>query len=111
MAPPDPTSRPYRWVLTTTRSAVSARRRALSAKHGSPSGQRVAPGHSSLVTLTEAQARSLGFQSSSARSPVDVVAAHVDSRSTSLRDTGARSSSSSWPAPGSRASRTRWRQR
>ncbi len=86
MAPPDPTSRPYRWVLTTTRSAASARRRALSAKHGSPSGQRVAPGHSSLVTLTEAQARSLGFQSSSARSPVDVVAAHVDSRSTSLRD-------------------------
>ena len=38
--PPEPTSMPYRWVLTTMTSAASARRRAASAKHGSPRGQR-----------------------------------------------------------------------
>ena len=111
MAPPDPTSMPYRWVLTTTTSAAAARRRAVSAKQGSPSGQRWAPGHSSLDTLTAAHARSLGLHSSSARSPVVVVAAQVARRSTSCRFDGSRSSSSSWPDPGSRTSRTRWRHR
>ena len=52
ITPPLPTCSPYRWVLTTTTSAAPARRRACSAKHGSPSGQRSAPGHSSLPTLT-----------------------------------------------------------
>ena len=42
--------------MTTTTSAASAARRATSAKHGSPSGQRAAPGHSSLVTLTACHA-------------------------------------------------------
>ena len=102
---------PYRWVLTTMTSAASARRRAASAKHGSPRGHRDAPGHSSLDTLTEAHARSLGFQSSSARSPVAVVAAHAASRSTSFWEEGSRSSSSSWLPAGSRTSLTRWRQR
>ena len=46
-------------------SAAAARRRACSAKHGSPSGQRSAPGHSSLPTLTDRHA-------ASARRPVEL---------------------------------------
>ena len=72
--PPLATSSPYRWVLTTTTSATAARRRACSAKHGSPSGQRSAPGHSSLPTLTDRHVASVGAHSSSAASPVVGVA-------------------------------------
>ena len=66
------------------------------------------PGHSSLVTLTAAQARSLGFQSSSARSPVAVVAAHAASRSTSVARPAPGRPARAGP-PGSRTSRTRCR--
>ena len=92
-------------------SAAAARRRACSAKHGSPSGQRSAPGHSSLPTLTDRHAASDGDQSSSAASPLSLVPAHSAMRRISDRVPAAIPSSSSWAsAPPPWTSRSRCRQ-
>ena len=67
--------------------------RAASAKQMPPLGQRAAPGHSCADTLTALHARSDGSTSSSARSPVSVVAAQSTGASSS--SAGARSATPS----------------
>ena len=53
-------------MFTTTTSATDARVRAASAKQTLPIGHLLAPGHSSLPTLTACHALSLGAQVSDA---------------------------------------------
>ncbi len=84
-------------MLTTITSASAARSRAPSAKHTGPLGQRLAPGHSSLPTLTALHARSVGAQVSSAWSPVRVVRLQSVRRRISSLVVAANSSISSCP--------------
>ena len=78
-------------------------RRAASAKQARPAGSWPRPGTPRGPTLTAAQARSRGLESSSARSPVAVVAAHAASRSHLLAGRRPRSvqASVSWASPAS----------
>ena len=76
MVPSVTMSRAYSQPLTITTSAVWLSARARSAKQLSPCGQRDAPGHSSLVTLTFDHAVRCGCQSNSPSSPVSVICDH-----------------------------------
>ena len=110
ITPPDSRCSPYRCVLTTTTDASAAARRACSAKHTSPLGQRAAPGHSLDETLTAAHAVGDGSKLSSARSPVGDSSLHARMRRSSSSGARAASpSSASWSAPWP-TSATRWRQ-